>query len=166
MLREPQEARAYTTGAVAPARAYAEAGLPGYELLSLSPGRGDEGEEAGTSRGTLPQYADDDALMNGGQAEGGKGAEAVAEELREAAERLAMGYAVAGVRNRHQKCILDMSPEAERLLGGEFRLHISGARRGGKAREMQRHDGLPQGSERGKGTRDVQGVGPLPRGPS
>ena len=48
----------------------------------------------------------------------------MAEDLREAAERLAMGYAVAGVRNRHQKCILDMSPEAERLLGGEFRLHI------------------------------------------
>ena len=62
--------------------------------------------------------------MNGGQAEGRKGAEVVAEELREAAERLAMGYAVAGVRNRHQKCILDMSPEAERLLGGEFRFHI------------------------------------------
>ena len=48
----------------------------------------------------------------------------MAEELREAAERLAMGYAVAGVRNRHQKCILDMSPGAERLLGREFRLHI------------------------------------------
>ena len=152
---------------VAPARAYAEAGLPGYELLSLSPGRGDEGEEAGTSRGTLPQYADDDALMNGGQAEGGKGAEAVAEELREAAERLAMGYAVAGVRNRHQKCILDMSPVRGRETARRgVPAPYSGARRGGKAREMQRHDGLPQGSERGKGTRDVQGVGPLPRGPS
>ena len=106
---------------VAPARAYAEAGLSGYELLSLRPGRGDAGGEAGTSRGTLPQYADDDALMTGCQVGGREDAEAVAEELREAAERLAMGYAVAGVRNRHQKCILDMSPEAERLLGGEFR---------------------------------------------
>ena len=85
---------------VAPARAYAEAGLSGYELLSLRPERGDAGGEAGRSRGTLPQYADDDALMNGRQAGDREGAEAVAEELREAAERLAMGYAVAGVRNR------------------------------------------------------------------
>ena len=48
---------------VAPARAYAEAGLSGYELLSLRPERGDAGGEAGRSRGTLPQYADDDALI-------------------------------------------------------------------------------------------------------
>ena len=134
---------------VAPARAYAEAGLSGYELLSLRPEWGDAEGEAGTSRGTLPQYADDDALMNGRQAGDREGAEAVAEELREAAERLAMGYAVAGVRNRHQKCILDMSPVRGRETARRgVPAPYSGAGRGRKARAMQRHDGLPQGSER------------------
>ena len=62
--------------------------------------------------------------MTGRQVGGREDAEAVAEELREQGggrTELAHG---GRAQPPPQKCILDMSPEAERLIGGEFRLHI------------------------------------------